>query len=431
MRYSTIPIPYQTITKKLRKHLIGTNQNFTFTPYEEKPLPQLKNYNLYIHIPFCKTLCPYCPYNRTMYDKNLVEPYLKAMLQEIEDYSVKLGHATLSSIYIGGGTPTTLIDELAIILQKLHQKFTITGDICIETTPLDLYKENLKKLKAMGITLISIGVQSFQDNLLNAIGRKHSAKQAEKALEETLDEGVNSTNIDLMFVLPGQTEAELYADLEKTIELHVDQVTTYPLFTFPYTTVGEYLRLNKIKMPSLIKRRKMYKMIYNFYNFNDYHPVSVWGFKQKNATKYSSVTRDHYIGLGAGAASRFPSIFYFNTFSVHEYIKSLLNKKTPIAISMEISSALNRFYWLYWRFYETSINKDALFSFFGENNRKISLLLKSLKLLWFIKETEKTIHLTERGAFYIHLLQNYFVLDYINNVWSVAMKEPWPKSIEI
>ncbi|MEK9130101.1 MAG: coproporphyrinogen-III oxidase family protein [Patescibacteria group bacterium] len=419
------------ITKISRRFFIGQKQKFVFVKKENIEIPALKKIDLYIHIPFCKNMCPYCPYNRIVYDKELVQPYLKAVLSEIDLYYKKFGKIEISSIYIGGGTPTNLIDQLSIIFNSLREKFFISGDICIETNPADLNEDIIKKLKNMRVDLISIGVQSFSDEYLKILGRKYNSKKAEEVVKLALSANFKSVNIDLMFVLPNQDDKNVLADLDKAIELKVDQITTYPLFTFPYTSTGQHLKLNKIKMPNIFKRRKMYKEIYKHCIKNGYQQISVWGFKKGEVPRYSSVTRNTYIGIGAGACSILPNIFYFNTFSVKEYINSALSKKLSIALTMEITQQLGKYYWLYWRFYDTKIKKEELEKIFGRSDLKIKLLFAILKIMRLCKETKNEIILTERGSFYIHLFQNYFILNYINKVWSIAKREAWPEKIKI
>lgn len=418
-------------TKIARRVLVGNKQKFVFLEKDRIEFPPLEKIDLYIHIPFCKNLCPYCPYSRIPYDKNLVGPYLKAVLNEIEQYHSKLGKIEITSIYIGGGTPTNLVDELGIILNTLREEFFVSGNICIETNPSDLNREVLKKLKNFGIDLISIGVQSFDNEDLKKIGRKYNSKEAEESIRIALSENFKSVNIDLMFVLPGQNEEEILSNLQKAVELGVDQITVYPLFTFPHAPIGRYLKMNKVKMPDIFKRRKEYKRIYDFCVQNGYHQDSVWAFKKGDVPRYSSVTRDNYIGIGAGACSRLPEVFYFNTFSVEEYINAALTGKLPIALAMDIGSSLSKYYWLYWRIYDARIDKNELQKVFGSKDIKIKLIFWMAKLLGLCTEHEDVIELTERGSFYIHLLQNYFILNYINKVWTAAMKEPWPKSIKI
>ena len=391
-------------------------------------LPAIKNTNLYIHIPFCKSLCPYCPYNRVRYHKNLVAPYIKALLKEIDLYANAAGHIDISSVYIGGGTPTNAIDELGVVIDQIRKSFQITGDIAIETTVADINQHCVDAMKKIGINMISLGVQSFDDRLLKLLGRNYRSNQIEPAITMLKQSGFDTINIDLMFALPGQKEADIIQDLNRLITLGVDQITTYPLFTFPYTTVGEYQHLNKIKMPGLFTRRRQYRLIHDYLIGQGFERVSVWGFQKGGKHRYSSVTRDQYIGLGAGAASSFDTRFYFNTFSIEAYEQQLQNNHSPAAVQMNVTPSLQRWYWLYWKLYDTHFSLDDVKQVFGTN----TFIVKWIK--WFkwlglctIKDDE--VSLTESGSFWIHLAQNYFILDYINKVWAAMKKEPYPHHI--
>lgn len=421
----------QIITRAIRRYLVGSRQEFIFKPIDDIKFPRIDKIDLYIHIPFCKNNCPYCPYNKIKYDKSLVGPYLKAILIEIEQYYNRLGRIDVSSIYIGGGTPTNLVDELGVILGRIRDRFIITGNICIETTPSDLNKETVSKLVSYGINLVSLGVQSFNNEYLQLIGRNYKASILYPVIALLLSSNFKSINIDLMFALPGQTVKEVILDLKKAINSGVNQVTLYPLFTFPYSTVGKYLNLKRVKMPNIITRKSMYYAIHDFCINNGFKRVSVWGFIRNDVPRYSSVTRDNYIGFGAGAGSHISKTFYLNTFSVKEYIKNCFNEKLPVALKMDFTDSMTRYYWLYWRFYDTYIPKGQLFELFGKNDKNIKLLLWLINILKLGEEDTENIFLSKRGAFWLHLIQNYFVLNYIDKIWSVAMKKPWPDEIRI
>ncbi len=420
-----------SITDLVRRYFTGLGSRYLFKAAGTIHLPSISTSDLYIHIPFCKSMCPYCPYNKVEYDKTLAKPYLKAILAEIKQYHNRLGRIEVPSIYVGGGTPTNLIDELGIIIEIIRDNFTVSGDLYIETTPSDINDESLVKLLRYGFSLISLGVQSFNEGYLKLIGRDYTAGILYPAISKVMSAGFKTVNVDLMFALPGQTIKEAISDIKRAIELGVDQITTYPLFTFPYSTVGKYLKLKSVKMPDIVTRRRMYKAIHDYCVVNGFRRVSVWGFKRGDLPRYSSVTRESYIGLGAGAASYLPGVFYFNTFSVSEYIKASLAQRLPVALKMEVSESMAMYYWLYWRFYDTYIPKRRLRELFGSRDKKIRRLLVLAKALGLCVQDEEHISLTERGAFWLHLMQNYFILNYINKVWSLAMKEPWPERVEI
>jgi len=420
----------------IRKFLVGNDQSFTFNSSQKDPLnltqiKKLEKTNLYIHIPFCKSMCPYCPYNRVLFEENKLEKYFRSLFKEIDLYAESMGTIEILSIYIGGGTPTNAIDYLGPLMEHIKEKFNFTGNLALETTVADINETNLKKLKAMGVNLLSIGVQSFNDYYLKLLGRNYPSEMITKALAlvDTFD--FETVNMDLMFAFPNQSEDELMADLKIANQMPVDQITLYPLFTFPYSSVGSYLKLNKIKMPSFFKRKKFYKIILDFFKENDYQMASVWGFKKpsKSPLKYSSVTRNQYIGLGAGAGTRLDNVFYFNTFSIEAYENILLNaEQLPISIHLNITKKLSHYYWFYWQLYETHF---LLEDFLKHSDLKMKFILKVFKFLRLIKKKNNEIHLTPRGAFWIHLMQNEFVLDYINNVWHTMKTEAFPKKIDL
>lgn len=419
------------ITRNIRTYLTGKDSRYVFKRTDSVKHNKIESINLYIHIPFCNNLCPYCPYFKIKYDLQKVSTYLKALLNEIEMYYDLYGKINISSIYIGGGTPTLLIDELGIIFKHIRTKFNLIGDICIEVNPDDITRELVSKLKHNNIKLVSIGAQSFLDRHLDLIGRKYRTTAVNTALEHLVDAGFESVNIDLLFALPKQSIADVRHDLDEAIESGVNQITTYPLFTFPYTSIGRYLRLKKVKMPNLLKRHKQYYFIHNYLLDKGFNRVSVWGFKKGNAPRYSSVTRDQYIGLGAGAGSHLPDGFYLNTFSVEEYIKKCMSNRFPVALYMNFTENMNKYFWLYWRFYDTYISKDELRSKFGSSDEKLNKLFALFRRLKLLQENGTQYELTMRGSFWIHLMQNFFSLRYIDKVWSISMKEAYPSQIAL
>jgi len=173
----------------------------------------LKRTGLYLHVPFCKSLCPFCPYNRIEYDGELFSQYERAVHEEIELYTPYLRDREFVSLYIGGGTPTVDLAGLLRILNHLHQNFSLSCDICIELHPSNMDSESLDLLKDAGVSMISIGVESTSDSLLRRIGRNHDGKTALDSLRRAGNAGFDSVNADLMFALPGQTLKDWENDL--------------------------------------------------------------------------------------------------------------------------------------------------------------------------------------------------------------------------
>ncbi|MGD9110484.1 MAG: radical SAM protein [Phycisphaerales bacterium] len=418
-------------SKFVRWYLTGSESDYRFLPVRQPALDDIRQTNLYIHIPFCRSLCPYCPYNKIRYDSSLVRPYVDALLAEVELYYKKLGNIEVSSIYIGGGTPTLLIDQLPEVIEKICSCFKVNGDICIETNPDNIGVDTANKMKQMNVRLVSLGIQSFNDRLLKLIGRKYPSSILNPVIKQIIAQDFETVNADLIFALPQQSLDELRDDLQKAVDSGIEQITCYPLFTFPYTSVGKYRRLKKIAMPGLSRRFRHYRLIENFLYSAGYHRVSVWSYKKNGSARFSSVTRDGYIGFGAGATSHTPQAMTVNTFSVNEYIESCTVGRFATALQMNLNKKMQSYLWLYWRMYDTYISKAALNKEFSQNDTKLRQLLQLLRCLGMIEEDSDSYKLNDRGAFWIHLLQNYFALEHINKIWTIAKQAPWPGEIAL
>ncbi|ODN31142.1 coproporphyrinogen-III oxidase family protein [Fervidobacterium thailandense] len=427
------------LTKAVRRFLVGSGFKFQFSASSDPKLSMerlmdngVDALHLYVHVPFCRHTCPYCPYNKVPWNVELANLYFSALNGEIDIYDTSLGALKIPSVYFGGGSPAISPKDLSNVINSLHKNFTITGDLCLEINPTECTEETLLTLKDAGVSVISVGIQSFQDKFLELIGRDYTASMAKKVLDTTLRYFKN-VNVDLMFALPNQTLRDVELDLRTAVESGARQITLYPLFTFPYSTVGRYRKLRRVKMPRLSTRRRQYYLIYDYLTSEGYEPVSVWSFMKKTpgerSIRYSSVTRQYYLGLGAGAGSHFPWGFYLNTFSVEAYILRLRSGKLPTALEFSFNKRMDDLFWLYWRFYDTSIPQPEFERRFG-NDFKVKGLMKIFETLGFLRKGNGVFLLTKRGSFWIHLAQNHFALNYVNTIWSKALSEPFPEFIK-
>jgi oxygen-independent coproporphyrinogen-3 oxidase len=182
------------------------------------------NSGLYIHIPFCENFCPYCPYYKIRYNKDTALEYKKALIKEIDLYYEMFGPVTFSSLYIGGGTPTLMTDEIGEVLEHINKRFKIKGSLGIETNPRNIDKDTARKLKSLGFNLISLGIQSFNNDVLRKIGRNYNSDTAMNSLGDVLAENFDTVNLDMMFVIDGQTIDDIESDLTKAIKNNVDQI---------------------------------------------------------------------------------------------------------------------------------------------------------------------------------------------------------------
>ena len=188
--------------------------------------------HIYVHIPFCARICPYCAFYKDLVDRSQTSRFCEALLQELVGRDGRAHDLTPSTIYFGGGTPTALnIAQLGLLLSGFHDKLDLSHltEWTIEANPGSVSARKAALLKKFGVNRISLGVQSWEDQLLKLLGREHDASQAEESFRILRDAGFTNINVDLMFALPGQTDHQWRATLEKTIALQPEHISTYCL----------------------------------------------------------------------------------------------------------------------------------------------------------------------------------------------------------
>ena len=153
------------VTRAVRRYLGGPDQQWIFEPPPQAWIPpHVKRTSLYLHVPFCRNFCPYCPYTKVPYDETLLEPYTRSALAEVDLWADTIGPAEVTSVYIGGSTPTLALASVTTVLTRVRERFRLTGDICIETNPADVDDVTVRRLHDANISLVSLGVQSFHRN---------------------------------------------------------------------------------------------------------------------------------------------------------------------------------------------------------------------------------------------------------------------------
>ncbi|CAN5687394.1 radical SAM family heme chaperone HemW [soil metagenome] len=185
--------------------------------------------HIYVHIPFCARICPYCAFYKTLPDRAQARRFCEALLRELETIPHPLAPQT---IFFGGGTPTALsTDDLEFLLRGLRERLSLAAltEWTVEANPGSVSPRKAAMLQTLGVTRISLGVQSWDDELLRLLGREHNAAQAEESFLTLREVPFPSVSIDLMFGLPGQTLAQWERTLERTVALEPDHVSAYCL----------------------------------------------------------------------------------------------------------------------------------------------------------------------------------------------------------
>jgi oxygen-independent coproporphyrinogen III oxidase len=189
-------------------------------------------HHIYVHIPFCARICPYCAFYKDLLDRSQTSRFCKAILRELAAHDRRAFHVRPSTIYFGGGTPTALnIAQLEVLLRGFHESLDLSYLVewTIEANPGSVSARKAGVLKKFGVNRVSVGVQSWHEKLLKLLGREHNASQAEDSFRVLRDAGFKNINIDLMFGLPGQTVDQWRTTLEKTITLQPEHISTYCL----------------------------------------------------------------------------------------------------------------------------------------------------------------------------------------------------------
>jgi coproporphyrinogen III oxidase-like Fe-S oxidoreductase len=329
------------------------------------PRPRL----LYIHIPFCERLCPYCSFNRVAFAEDLCRAYFLALRKEIILYR-ELGY-DFGAIYIGGGTPTVLIDELEETITLARASFHIR-ELSVETNPNHLTEERLTVLQRAGVNRLSVGVQSFDDGLLKKMDRYDkygSGAEIAGRLRQTLGR-FGTLNADMIFNFPTQTAAMLDRDLDTLHQIGIDQVTWYPLMLSDSTRQKVMETLGHVDYR---QEERFYHQIVGrlvpAYRFS-----SAWCFSRRQAMidEYI-VDYDEYAGLGSGSIGYLNGTCYANTFDINGYIAQVDRGELPLAAS-RIFSVRDR------------LRYDFLMKLFGTHLNTAKLRKKCegkfLRLLW-------------------------------------------------
>jgi len=414
------------ITNLTRMWLTRSFKPFTFTnEYDEHlPFSQCENLGLYVHIPFCKSICKFCPYCKEKYAEDKCKSYIDALLREIRmvgsDCSQK---KKVTSLYFGGGTPALVADKLSDIISTIREYFTITEGIGVELHPDNVTIPVLQTLKNAGVTKISIGIQSFQEKYQGILGRKPVDISALKnALSAVKFETVS---MDFIFALPEQTFENLKADIDTAFEAGANHIAIYPFIDFTFTP-------NDVPVMGKKEKRLLLDKITDYCLSKGLYRSSIWTFSKGNQAKYSSMTRDNFLGFGCSATTLLENQFKINTFSVEEYCKRINSQKLPTSLTIRFSLRQRMIYYLFWTAYSTKVNSKDFENFFGVPLKKMyGFELWLAKMLGFVTKEEEIYTMTLKGAFYYHYYENFYTLSYIDKMWGIMREEAFPDSIKL
>lgn len=414
------------ITDLTRSWLTRSWKPFTFKNEYDQTLPysDCENLGLYIHIPFCKSICNFCPYCKVRYDAALCDRYLDALLQEIR--MVGSQHAEkkrVTSLYFGGGTPALVASRLKEIINTCREYFEITEGIGLELHPDNVTVDTLQILKDAGVTKISIGIQSFQKKYQHILGRKAVDPATMSAALAAVP--FETVSMDFIFALPEQTYEDLKQDIDMAFANGANHIAVYPFIDFTFTN-------SPVKAMEKKEKRALLDAITQYCLDKGYSRSSIWTFSSEAQAGYSSMTRDNFLGFGCSATTLLKDQFKINTFSVEEYCKRIHAGKLPTSLTIRFTRRQRMVYYLFWTAYSTKVDERDFEKFFGVPLKKMyGFELWLAKLLGFVTETDSVYRMTLKGAFYYHYYENFYTLAYIDKMWGIMRKQAFPECIEL
>jgi oxygen-independent coproporphyrinogen-3 oxidase len=301
--------------------------------------------HLYVHFPFCARICPYCAFYKTRGNAAEVTRFCEALVHELKQQETAA--LVPSTIYFGGGTPTALkTSQLEVILSAFHQQLDLSElkEWTIEANPGSVSAHKAALLRKLGINRTSLGVQSWDNDLLNLLGREHNAAQAEESFRTFRDAGFSNINIDLMFALPGQTETQWHDSLQKTITLEPEHISTYCL---TYEEDTEFLaRFERGEFSANEEREAGFLELamttleragYEHYEISNYARP---GFRSEHNQAYWRGA--DYVGLGPSAFSTRSFERRQNVANHHEYARRLFANESTVASVEKLTREMKR-----------------------------------------------------------------------------------------
>lgn len=299
----------------------------------------VKGLGVYVHIPFCRRKCAYCDFLSFACDKNGMDGYVSALIEEIKSSEYK--GRQVDTVFIGGGTPSMLCAEkIGEILDAIKENFNVETDaeITIEGNPDSLTFEKMTKYREYGVNRLSIGFQSLNPDILKTLGRVHTRERALEVFREAREAGFSNVNVDLIFGVPGDDRAAFRKTLEEIVALGPEHISAYSLIVEEGTEIFEKIRSGKLPEPDDGVDRDDYHFAVKFLENNGYLRYEISNFAKKGKesrhnTRYWK--QEEYVGFGIGAASFADGRRFANADDFNAYVKGIRKLREDETLSHE------------------------------------------------------------------------------------------------
>lgn len=375
----------------------------------ELPAPRPEQTHLlYLHVPFCVVLCPFCSFHRVHFEQGKATSYFNSLRHEIE--IVTAAGYRFDEVYVGGGTPTVMPEELVDTLREIRDRNPV-GTVSVETNPNHLEDRRVGMLREAGINRLSVGVQSFDDRLLARMGRLEKYGSGEQITERLTRyrDTFDTLNVDMIFNQPQQSEASLRRDLDILVDnIGAEQVSFYPLMADDSVkrairkSMGQVVRDHEKRFYEIISERMLGA---------GYRRNSAWCFSRKagDFDEYI-VRRDEYLGLGSGAFSYLDGCIFAATFSLREYAELVGQGRVAFLRHRKLSRREQmRYYMLVTLFSGVLDKRQAERRFDGRFARTLAFELSALKAVRAIRDSGEAWQLTHSGYYlWVVLMREFF-----------------------
>lgn len=374
---------------------------------------------VYIHIPFCQSKCKYCDFI-SYSDLDLLQPaYIAALSQDIEctASSLRLAGASVSSVFVGGGTPTCLpLSLLAQLMEQIvtHLPLAMNVEFSVEANPGTLDDAKLLVLNAAGVTRVSLGAQSFDNSVLQLIGRIHDAAAIKSAVRLVRQAGIVNINLDLMHGLPGQTWESYQHSLSSAVALDIDHISAYSLIVEPNTILGTQVAANSLELPSESLDAAMFDWTHDYLTAQGYehYEISSYAKPGKRCRHNLGYWRYlPYVGLGVAACSFDGTMRNTNIDAVADYIKRRQHNESVVIEQEHLSKSnqMSEYVFLALRTLDGICETEFYARFGVEFSAHYAQALATLLKQGLVNRTNRGLVLTRQGLRFANQVFAMFV----------------------
>lgn len=374
--------------------------------------------SVYIHIPFCQQICHYCDFTKFFYNEKLADEYLEALAIEMAAY-IKQPKQQMKTIFVGGGTPTALnYQQLKILLQMIDKHFDTESclEYTFETNPGDLDKDKIQLMQAYGVKRISLGVQVFDDEMLEKIGRVHRIKDVYENIDGLTQQGFTNISIDLIYSLPNQTIKDFEDTIKEALAFKLPHYSSYSLQIEPKTVFYQRYKKGKLHKPKEEEEAAMYELLRKEMKTNGLNQYEVSNFAKPGYESLHNLTywnNEHYYGFGAGAHGYLPGERIINLRPLPAYVKQANKDGKPVLHVESIGKRERVEEEMFLGLRKTKGVSKTLFK--EKYGIDISAIygddISYLKQKGWLAENSEFVHLTEPGFLFGNEVFQEFLLD--------------------